>query len=46
MHDNSVSVEGRLGCGAVREPSFDPLLGIGRRTNAKVISVTDVSNDS
>ena len=56
INDNSVSVEGRLGCGAaglvqfsrveIREPNFDPLLGIGRLTNAKAVSVTDVSDDS
>jgi hypothetical protein len=50
------ALEGSLGCGItrlvqfrrvkIREPNFDPLLGIGRLTNAKTVPVTDVSNDS
>lgn len=50
------ALEGRVGCGTtrlvqfrrvkIREPNFDPLLGIARLTSAKTVSVTDVSDDS
>ncbi|WP_157048040.1 hypothetical protein [Hyphomicrobium sp.] len=52
----SDAFEGRFGRGAaglvqfsrieIREPNFNPFLGIGRLTNAKAVSVTDVSDDS
>ena len=30
----------------IREPNFDPVLGIGRLTDAKAVSITNISDDS
>jgi hypothetical protein len=50
------ALEGRLGRDTtglvqfrrveIREPNFDPLLGIGRPTDAKAVSITNISDDS
>jgi hypothetical protein len=50
------ALEGRLGCGPtgqvqfrrveIREPNFDPLVGIGSLTDAKAVSITNVPDDS